>query len=156
MIAPMECECILTGNSISNTLKVWQTALRRDILVSLCQRNMLSIDCDHDPVNGLFIVSKALDEYWPPNWHTDIPYECVGYLCNEIRHGSCIPTLRISRSTYFCQDANDGMRLVGVRFQPWPTVTYGFRQKWAACRQQRSLYFRIRRSSLDFSPCCLV
>lgn len=59
----MECECILTGNSISNTLKVWQTALRRDILVSLCQRNMLSIDCDHDPVNGLFIVSKALDEY---------------------------------------------------------------------------------------------
>jgi hypothetical protein len=60
MIAPMEWECMLTGNSISDTLKVWQTVLRRDTLVSLCQRNMLSIDCDHDPVNGLFSVSTAL------------------------------------------------------------------------------------------------
>ena len=92
--------------------------LEKDVLVSLCQRNMLSIDCDHDPVSGLSAVSKALNGCQILNRPTDILYECVDYLCNKIRHCSRISTLMFIKSTYFCQDANDEMRLVNVRFQP--------------------------------------
>jgi hypothetical protein len=79
---------------------------------------MVCIDCDHDPVSGLFGVSQTLDEYQISNQHTGIQYECVGYLYNGVRHCSCIPTLITTDQTYFCQDANDGMRLVKIRFQP--------------------------------------
>jgi thiamine biosynthesis protein ThiC len=79
---------------------------------------MLCIDCDHDPVNGLSSVSEALSEHWLSNRHTCNPYECVGCLCDTIRHYSYTPTLDTTSRTYFCQDANDEMRLVKVRFQP--------------------------------------
>lgn len=57
MTAPMECECMLTRCCISNAIDS-HTVLEEGVLVSLCHRNMLSIDCDHDPVNGLLMSVK--------------------------------------------------------------------------------------------------
>lgn len=77
---------------------------------------MLFIDFDHDPVNGLSTVSKALGKFRATNRLAGIPYECVDYLWDSQSLYSCIPTINMEK--YFCQDANHGMWLVQGRFQP--------------------------------------
>lgn len=75
----MECEWMLTGNSVSDIHKIFYM-VSTIILVSLCHLNMLFIDCDHEPVSGLSKFSKTLGNYKVHNGPTDIPYGCVDYL----------------------------------------------------------------------------